>query len=314
MKMRPYTLRYPSETLIASRNIMLTLLLTCFTATATAQQAPLKIYISADMEGITGVVTNEQLGPQGFEYQRFREFMTQEVNAAIEGAFSAGARQVVVSDSHGNGQNLLIEKFRSEVLVVRAWPRPLGMMQGIDSSFAGAIFIGYHAGTTNPEGVRAHTLSSARLTDVKLNGKSVSEAGLNAVIAGHFNVPVIMVTGDDVVVKETKALLGDIEGTTVKWALGFHSAMTTTPEYSSVLIRDSAKRAVQRIKEFKPYKLTTPITLDVTFKNYRPSELLSYLSIVQRPDAHSIRFVGKDIVEVSKFLTFINNYELSMEP
>lgn len=279
-----------------------------------AQQTPLKIYISADMEGIAGVVTNEQLGPQGFEYQRFREFMTQEVNAAIEGALSGGANQIVVSDSHGNGQNLLIEKFPANVLVVRAWPRPLGMMQGIDSSFAGAIFIGYHAGTTNPEGVRAHTLSSARLTDVKLNGQSVSEAGLNAAIAGHFNVPVIMVSGDDVVVKETKALLPDIEGATVKWALGFHSAMTVTPGSSSVLIRDAARKAVQRIRTFKPYKLTTPIKLDVTFKNYRPSELLSYLSIVERPDAHSIRFVGKDIVEVSKFLTFINHYELSLEP
>jgi len=312
--MKPYIFRFLTRPVITSRAVMLTLLLTCFAATLQAQQTPLKIYISADMEGIVGVVTNEQLGPQGFEYQRFREFMTQEVNAAIEGALSAGATQIVVSDSHGNGQNLLIEKFRSNVLVVRAWPRPLGMMQGIDSSFAGAIFIGYHAGTTNPEGVRAHTLSSARLADVKLNGQSVSEAGLNAAIAGHFNVPVIMVSGDDVVVKETKALLGDIEGATVKWALGFHSAMTMTPESSGILIRDRARRAVQRIKEFKPYKLTTPIKLDVTFKNYRPSEVLSYLSIVERPDAHSIRFVGKDIVEVSKFLTFINNYELSLEP
>ena len=309
--MHPYTFHCLIRPISALRFVLLLLV---FVVSVQAQPAPLKVYISADMEGIAGVVTNEQLGPQGFEYQRFREFMTQEVNAAIEGALSGGATQIVVSDSHGNGQNLLIEKFPSHVLVVRAWPRPLGMMQGIDSSFAGAIFIGYHAGTTNLEGVRAHTLSSARLTDVKLNGQSVSEAGLNAAIAGHFNVPVIMVSGDDVVVKETKALLPDIEGATVKWALGFHSAMTVTPGDSSVLIRDTARKAVQRIKEFKPYKLTTPIRLDVTFKNYRPSEVLSYLSIVERPDAHSIRFVGKDIVEVSKFLTFINNYELSLEP
>ena len=283
--------------------------------TANAQDRRLKIYISADMEGITGVVTGEQLGPQGFEYARFRELMTQEVNAAIEGAIAGGATDIVVSDSHGNGQNLLIEKLQpSNVLLVRSWPRPLGMMQGIDETFAGAIFIGYHTGTTNLDGVRAHTLSSARLTDVRLKGVSVSEAGINAAIAGHFNVPVIMVSGDDAVVKETTTLLGNIEGAVVKWASGFHSAKTLMPQMSQVLIRDKAKLAVSRIRDFKPYKLAGPIELEVRFKNYRPAEVLSYLSIIQRADAHSIRFVAKDMVEVSKFLTFINTYELALEP
>jgi len=289
------------------------LLLMSFVVTSSAQR-PLKIYISADMEGVVGVVTNEQLGPQGFEYARFREFMTQEVNAAIEGAVAAGASEIVVSDSHGNGQNLLIEKLPQDILLVRASPRPLMMMQGIDETFAGAIFIGYHSATTNPEGVRAHTLSSARLADVRLKGVSVSEAGLNAAIAGHFNVPVIMISGDDVVVKETKTLLGDVEGAVVKWALGFHSAKTMMPTASYNLIRDTAKKAVGRIKDFKPYKLAAPIQLDVRFKNYRPSELLSYLSIVERTDAHSIRFNGKDMVEVSKFLEFILTYDPSVEP
>jgi len=294
--------------------ILLTLLFAFFVSDVNAQERRMKIYISADMEGVVGVVSGEQLGPQGFEYQRFREFMTQEVNAAIEGAIAAGATEIVVSDSHGNGQNLLIEKLPKTVLLVRSWPRPLMMMQGIDSSFAGAIFIGYHSGTTNPEGVRAHTISSARLADVRLNDRSMSEAGINAAIAGHFNVPIIMVSGDDIVVKETTALLGDIEGAVVKWASGFHSAKTIMPEASYELIRETAKKAVGRIKSFKPYKVTNPVKLDVRFKNYRPSEVLSYLSIVERTDAHSIRFVGKDMIEVSKFLEFINSYELSLEP
>jgi D-amino peptidase len=160
----------------------------------------------------------------------------------------------------------------------------------------------------------AHTLSSARLTDVKLNGVSMSEAGINAAIAGHFNVPVIMVSGDDVVVKETTALLGNIEGAVVKWASGFHSAKTIMPEASYELIREKVQTAVSRIRDFKPYKLTTPVKLEVRFKNYRPSEVLSYLSIVERPDAHSIRFTGGDMIEVSKFLSFINTYELNLEP
>ncbi|MBA2524933.1 MAG: M55 family metallopeptidase [Pyrinomonadaceae bacterium] len=295
------------------RVIFLALLMIGLAATVNAQEKRLRIYISADMEGVVGVVTGEQLGPQGFEYQRFREFMTQEVNAAIEAAFEAGATEIVVSDSHGNGQNLLIEKLPKNILLVRSWPRPLMMMQGIDESFAGAIFIGYHSGTTNPQGVRAHTISSARLADVRLNNISMPEAGINAAIAGHYNVPVIMVSGDDVAVKETTALLGDVEGAVVKWASGFHSAKTMMPEASYQLIRDKVKKAIGRIKDFKPYKLATPIRLDVRFKNYRPSEVLSYLSIVERTDAHSIRFTGKDIIEVSKFLEFIVTYEPSLE-
>lgn len=297
-----------------SRVLFPLLLLMVYAVLVNAQEKKMKIYISADMEGVVGVVSNEQLGPQGFEYARFREFMTQEVNAAIEAAFEAGATEIVVSDSHGNGQNLLIEKLPKNILLVRSWPRPLMMMQGIDETFAGVIFLGYHTGTTNSEGVRAHTISSARLADVKLKGISVSEAGLNAAIAGHFNVPVIMISGDDAVVKETTALLGDVEGAVVKWASGFHSAKTLMPEAANALIREKVKKAVGRIKQFKPHKLAAPIQLDVRFKNYRPSEVLSYLSIVERTDAHSIRFTGKDMIEVSKFLEFIMTYDPSLEP
>jgi D-amino peptidase len=289
-------------------------LLISFATAINAQERKMKIYISADMEGIVGVVTGEQLGPQGFEYARFREFMTDQVRTAIEAAFESGATEVVVSDSHGNGQNLLIEKLPKNVTLVRSWPRPLMMMQGIDETFAGAIFIGYHSGTTNAAGVRAHTFSSARFADVQLQGVSLSEAGFNAAIAGHFNVPVIMVSGDDVVVKETTALLGNIEGAVVKWSYGFHSAKTLMPEAANDLIREKVKKAMARLKEFKPYKLNAPIRLDVRFKNYRPSEMLSYLSIVERTDAHSIRFTGKDIIEVSKFLEFIETYEPGLEP
>jgi D-amino peptidase len=294
--------------------IRLALLSLGLVAAAHAQEKRMKIYISADMEGVAGVVTAEQLGPQGFEYQRFREFMTQEVNAAVEAAFEAGAAEIVVSDSHGNGQNLLVEKLPRNVTLVRAFPRPLMMMQGIDETFAGAIFLGYHTGTTNARGVRAHTMSSARLADVRLQGASVSEAGINAAIAGHFGVPVIMVSGDDAAVEETAALLGDVEGATVKWSYGFHSAKTLTPEAAQQLIREKVKKAVGRIKDFKPYELKPPVRLDVRFKNYRPSEVLGYLSIVERTDAHSIRFTGKDMIEVSKFLEFILTYEPSLEP
>lgn len=279
-----------------------------------AAQEKLKIYISADMEGTVGAVTGEQLGPSGFEYQRFREFMTREVNAAIEAAFEAGATEILVSDSHGNGQNLLIEKLPENIQVVRSWPRPLMMMQGIDETFDGVIFIGYHASTTNPEGVRAHTMSSARLSDIRLNGISMSEAGINAAIAGYFNVPIIMISGDDAIVKEATQLLGDIEGAIVKWAYGFHSARTMVPAAAYKVIKEKTKKAMGRIREFNPYKLEAPIQLEVQFKNYRPSEVLSYLPNVERIDSHSISFLGKDMIEISKFLAFLNTYRPDLSP
>ncbi len=284
---------------------------------ATAQSSgarSLKIYISADMEGLAGVVTGEQLSPSGFEYQRFRQIMTDEVNVAIAAAFDAGATEILVSDSHGNGQNLLIEQLPDNVEVIRSWPRPLAMMAGIDETFDGAIFIGYHTSTDNKAGVRAHTMSSARVTSLKLNGTAVPEAGFNAAIAGHFNVPVIMISGDDAIVDEAKQLLGDVEGAVVKHALGFHSARTLTPKAAQNIIAASVKAAINRIDDFKPYRIAGPINLDLSLKNYRPVELFDYLPIVERIDSHTIRYVAKDMIHASNFMVFALGYNADLDP
>jgi len=277
-------------------------------------QDGLKIYISADMEGVVGVVTGEQLGPGGFEYERFREFMTNEVNAAIDAARAAGATEFVISDSHGNGQNLLIEQFSDDVTVIRSWPRELAMMAGIDDSFDGVIFIGYHASTNNTRGVRAHTMSSANITSVRLNGMTMTEGSMNAAIAGHFGVPVIMVSGGDVAVAENQVIIGDIEGAVVKWASGFHSARTLTPEAGYEVIRTRTKSAIDRIEEFEPYVLETPIELELSLKHYRPVELLSYLPNVEKVNSHTIRFVGKDMIEISNFLSVATGYRIDLQP
>ncbi len=281
---------------------------------ALAQQKGLKVYISVDMEGVVGTVTDDQLGPGGFEYQKFREFMTREALAAVTAAKEAGATSILVSDSHGNGENLLIELFPPDVRIIRSWPRRLGMMAGIDSSFDAAIFIGYHASTHNLRGVRAHTFSSARLTRVALNGVEVTEGAWNAAIAGHFGVPVVMMSGDDAAIEEVRKVVGNIEAAEVKKSLSFHSATTLTPQASYALIGRTVKVALGRLKDFKPYVLKTPITLDVSFKAYRPAEMLAFLPFVQRTDSHSIRFIGKNMVEVSDFMNFVTGYSISLEP
>lgn len=284
------------------------------TTTAQGQDNGLKIYISSDMEGVVGAVSGDQLGPGSFEYERFREFMTAEVNAAIDAARAAGATEFVISDSHGNGQNLLIDKLPDDVTVVRSWPRELAMMAGIDETFDGVIFLGYHASTANMRGVRAHTMSSASITGLRLNGIEMTEGSMAAAAAGHYGVPVIMVSGDDVAVAENQVLIGDIEGAVVKWSKGFHSAETLTPEAGYEVIRTRTKSAIDRIDEFKPYVLDTPIELELSLKHYRPVELLGYLPNVERVNSHTIRFVGEDIIEVSNFLTFVTNFRIDLEP
>jgi D-amino peptidase len=274
----------------------------------------IRVFISVDLEGVAGAVTPEQLGPGGFEYNRFREFMTAETLAAIEGAREAGATHFVVADAHGNGQNLLIERFPDDVEIIRSWPRPLGMMEGVDETFHAAFFIGYHAAATNPEGVRAHTFSSANYAAVELNGRPVPEGGFNAAIAGHFGVPVALVTGDDATVQEMRDLLGDVEGVVVKAALGFHSARTLTPAAAQARIREGARRAIERLGDFRPHVLDGPPVLELTFKNYRPAEVLAYLPIVERPGSRTIRYRASDMVEMSRFLQFVGNYQAGLTP
>ncbi len=285
----------------------------CLASEVSAQEG-LKVYISADLEGVVGVVTGDQLGPGGFEYGRFRQFMTNEVNAAIAAARDMGATEILVSDSHGNGENLLMEQLPPDIHLVRAWPRPLMMMEGIDDSFDAAIFIGYHASTANTEGVRAHTISSASLTAVRINGVDMMEASINAAIAGDFGVPVVMISGDDATIEEAQQIIGDMEGAVVKWNYGFHSARTIMPEASYALIGDRVRAALGRLDDFDPYVMEGPVELEIAFKNYMPAEVMAYLPNVDRVDAHTIRFVGQDMTEVSKFIAFTTRYSANITP
>ena len=279
-----------------------------------ASAVPLKVYISVDMEGVAGVVTGDQLIPGGFEYERFRRFMTDEAVAAVRGAQAAGATEVVVSDSHGNGESLLIELFPKDVRIVRSWPRHGEMMAGLDSSFAAALFVGYHASTTNPKGVRAHTISSAHFTRVALNGTAVTEAELNAAYAGAAGVPVVFISGDDAAISEVTTRLGSMQSVITKKSLGFHSAESLTPAAACDQIYQGALSAVSHRDQRKPYVLSTPITLDISFKNYTSAEIVSYLRSVERTDAHSIRFVGHDMAEVMDFIVFLDYYNPDMTP
>ena len=225
-----------------------------------AAAGKLKVFISADMEGVGGVSTwSVQASSKGREYEKFRQLMTREVNAAIAGAYEAGATEVVVADSHGDAQNIDIEALDKRVRLIRAWPRPLGMMQGIDASFGAVVFVGYHAAEGREAAVLSHTFSGT--IALELDGVAEPEAGFNAAIAGDFGVPVVFLSGDQTICEDARKLLGPIETAAVKEATGFYSASMMHPEEAQKLIREGVKRGVERRAELKPYRVARPVKL-----------------------------------------------------
>jgi D-amino peptidase len=239
--------------------------------------------------------------------------MTDTVAAACEAAYEAGASEIVISDSHGSGQNLKLERLPEKVQLVRSSPRPLAMMQGIEvGRYEGAMFIGYHSGSTAMQGILAHTMRSVSLREVRLNGRVLPEAGVNAAIAGHFGVPVIMISGDDAFVAETKEILGDVEAATVKWVYSMLSARTLMPAAAYALVRQSVTRAIERRRDFKPFRIDGPIELQVSFKHRLPTEYLALTRFVERIDAFTVKYVGRDIEEISRFLVFLLGYSSTL--
>jgi D-amino peptidase len=226
--------------------------------------------------------------------------MTLEVNAAIEGAFEAGTTEVLVSDSHGDAQNVDLELLDKRARLIRAWPRPLGMMQGIDNTFAAAALIGYHAAEGSRTAVLAHTFTGK--VSVALNGTPVPEAGISAAIAGEFGVPVVFLSGDQSAGQEAKHLLGSIETATVKEALGFHAAIMIHPDVAQRMIREGIKRGIERRSQIKPYKVARPIRLQLTFKDLVDAEHASFFPGVERVDGTTVLFTVHDMIEGQRFM------------
>jgi D-amino peptidase len=272
----------------------------------TKREDDAKVYISADMEGIGGVSTwTVQAEAKGREYEKFRRLMTLEVNAAIQGAFDAGASEVLVSDSHGDAQNLDVELLDRRVRLVRAWPRPLGMMQGLDDSFAAAAMVGYHGREGEQDSVLAHTFTG--WMSVRINGEPVPEAGFNAAIAGEFGVPVVFLSGDQTICADAQRMLGPIETAPVKRATGYFSAAMTHPEECQRMIREGIRRGVERRGDLKPYRAERPIRLDVVSRDVVRAELASYLPGADRVDGTTVRFRPTDMLEASRLVEVLSS-------
>jgi D-amino peptidase len=265
----------------------------------------LRVFISSDIEGVASVVAREETQTAGFDWGRARERMTREVLAAIDGARAAGASGFVVADSHGSGLNLIPEMMPDDTELVRGWPRPLMMMEGVErGDFACAFLLGYHAGARWGGGGLAHSFSSRLFSSLRVNGQELSEAGLNAAIAGQFGVPVTLVSGDDACIEETVSLLGGLETVTTKRSLGFFSAAGRSPAAVLADIRVAAERALRRAGEIAPWRLEGPLSVTLDLKTPIMAETLAYLPLFERAGATSIRFEAADAGQVSRCLQF----------
>ena len=230
----------------------------------------MKILIACDMEGVTGVVNWDQVTPGHYEYARFRKLMTQDVIAAIAGAVDAGATEVRVADGHWHGTNILIEELDQRARLNSSTSAPHSMMQGIDESVDGVIFVGYHARQGSEKAILDHTWSSSSVSNLWLNDLLVGEFGLNGALAGYFGVPVIMVTGDQTACQQTVDLMGAMETAVVKHASGRFSAECLAPEITRKLISEAAKRAVSNLvrgKAPEPFIVDTPVLVTVDFRS-----------------------------------------------
>jgi D-amino peptidase len=225
----------------------------------------MKIYISCDLEGVAGIVDTDQVIPNEKGYDISRRLLTNEVNAAIEGAFEAGAKEVLVNDSHGYMNNILLEQLDPRASVVTGRLKPLMMVQGIEKGFDAAFFVGYHAKMGSGAGVLEHTYIAGSVSQISINGKIMGEFGINALICGYFKTPVILVSGDKAVCNEARKLIKNIQTVCVKEPVSRYSARSLHPKDAERKIKEGAKKAIKRIKTINPFKLKKPYELKVKF-------------------------------------------------
>lgn len=284
----------------ASTLMVVILALGAYASSPTSGPAKLKVYISVDMEGIGGLVSGEETSPAGRDYGLFRQLMTEETNAAIEGALQAGATEIVVRDAHGSALNILPNLLNPEARLIREWSQgPLDMMEGIDRTFDAVFLVGYHAQAGTPDAVLAHTVTGT-VYDLKLNGKAVPELGLNAAIAGYFGVPVALVTGDLATTRQAAEVLGDVTTVAVKEGIG-KAAKMLHPEKARKLIKTAAAEALKDLPRYRPFKLTAPVTMEITFTREELAAKASMVPGARRTGNRSAAFTHQDLLEVMKF-------------
>jgi D-amino peptidase len=274
-------------------------------AIAFGQNSPaLKVYISADLEGVAGLVANSQFADTGRDYATARRLMVAEVNAAVAGAFEAGAAMVIVNDAHGAQMNIAPDELDQRATLITGSPKPLGMMEGIGRDFAAAIFIGYHARSSTAGAVMDHSFSG-NLKSITINGREVGEFGLNAALAGSYGVPVIFASGDAALTREAEAFSPGLVTVAVKEGIGTTAAASVHPATARELIRAGVARAIRNRANIAAARNEGAILLQLELLRSSQADLAMKIPGVERQSPRFIRYRARDIAAAYKMVDLI---------
>ncbi|MCB8878128.1 M55 family metallopeptidase [Acidisoma silvae] len=261
----------------------------------------MKIYISADIEGVAGVVIPQHQRPGNVEYEEARRLMTMEANAAIAGAFAGGATEVLVNDSHGPMTNILPDLLDPRAELIRGNIKHAGMFAGLDHTYSGVICLGYHAGAAD-FGVLAHTTSDFAFAAIRLNGVAASEAMIYGAYAGAMGVPIIMLSGDDVTERTCGSLFPAAQFACVKYALGQRAARALSPKAAQSLIRAAADKAVKESDQIKPYRIAEPCDIEFDLTSAFLADICATIPVSERRSALTVGFRTDTILDAIRWM------------
>ncbi|MBV9568645.1 MAG: M55 family metallopeptidase [Hyphomicrobiales bacterium] len=254
----------------------------------------MKIFISADIEGVAGVISPQQGQPGNGEYERARRLMTEEVNAAINGALGGGATRVLVNDSHGPMVNLIPELLDARAELILGRPKPMNMFCGLEADFAGVFCTGYHSGA-GQHGVLSHTVNGFAFAAIRVNGIDCAEATLYGAYAGSLGVPVLLLTGDDRMKAQCGPHFAGARLAVVKQALGHRAARALSPQAARALIRAEAEMAVREREKCKPFLIAPPCRLEIDLTSVALADLAMVIPPAKRIGPKSVAFPSGDI-------------------
>lgn len=266
----------------------------------------MKVFISADMEGVAGVVHSEHTARDGREHDRARVLMTHEVNAAVKGALEAGATEVLVNDSHGTMRNLIPELLHPEVEYIIGSPKRLAMMEGLEAGFDAVILLGYHA-RMGQDGILNHSYSGRVVRNIMINGQDYGEIGINAAIAGALGVPVVLISGCQYAAAEAEQLIPNIESAVVKKTINRVVARHLTPEKSQVLITEKVKHALGKKDVISPFVMQGPYVVELSYLHSGFADAAEALPIVEKVDAVTHRFESNDFLTAFRYIRSLIN-------
>ncbi len=270
-----------------------------------AQTKPVKIFISVDMEGIGGIGTSSMTSTGGKDYETGRKLMTNEVNAVVSAIFESGSATIVVNDSHGDMQNLLHTQLDPRVEYIQSNIKPLGMVQGLDATFDGVIFIGYHAMAGTENGFLAHT-GSGNVKGLWLNGVEVGEGGLNTYFASMLGVPVLLASGDKTFSEEIKKLT-PTRTVITKEAIGASAAKLLHPDVVIKELQTQTKAALKEIKKAKPLT-QEPIEFKIKVDVPTRADVAMSIPGMKRVDGYTVSYQAKNMEEAYKLIRVIYKY------